>query len=98
MRGGANIIKSDNDTNNYNYEINLNAVNKSLNNNASGGVQGVPSFNPSRQVNDYDNNPKNIYMNKNNVQNQRQGDKCGSNNVIIEMEAENNEDESYYLS
>ena len=44
--------------------------------------------------NDYDNNPKNIYMN----QNYNQRDTRKDNNVIVEMEAENNEDESYYLS
>lgn len=41
-------------------------------------------------------------MNKQSIGGQRQSDKnaisSGGNNVIMEMDAENNEDESYYLS
>jgi hypothetical protein len=42
-------------------------------------------------------------MSKNSSTAQRQGEKqngisTGGNNVIFEMDAENNEDESYYLS
>jgi len=37
-------------------------------------------------------------MNKSNINNQRQAEKLPSNNVIIEMDAENNDEESYYLS
>jgi len=49
----------------YNYEINLNAVNKSLGtaNPASASEQMKLSHHRSGS-NDYDNNPKSIYMNK----------------------------------
>ena len=86
----------------YNYEINLNAVNKSLNNNTGSNTE-QGKYNQRQNSNDYDNNPKSIYMSKQSNTAQRQGDKqngisTGGNNVIFEMDAENNEDESYYLS
>jgi hypothetical protein len=75
------------DGSNYSYDINLNAVNKSLSHQRSGSY-------------DYENNPKSIYMNKSNVSNQRTavGNQNAGNNIIMEMDAENNEDESYYIS
>lgn len=81
-RGGAG------DQSNYSYEINLNAVNKSLNSN------GQPNnFNQRSASNDYDNNQKTFFMKK-----EKQAISGGGNNVIIEQEAENNEEESYYIS
>lgn len=59
-----------NSSNNYNYEINLNAVNKSMNNNAvqanskndAATSQGSQGGHPRSTSHDYDNNPKSIYM------------------------------------
>jgi hypothetical protein len=87
----------------YNYEINLNAVNKSLGTTNPGSASDQMKLNHHRSgSNDYDNNPKSIYMNKQSTSNPRSMEKggisTGGNNVIMEMEAENNEDESYYLS
>ena len=45
---------------NYSYEINLNAVNKSLNGNSSATGSGFGRG----QSQDYDNTAKNIYMSK----------------------------------
>ena len=56
VRGASNPDES-----NYSYEINLNAVNKSLN---TGTMNQVTNFNSRSTSTDYDNNPKNIYMNK----------------------------------
>jgi hypothetical protein len=91
----------------YAYEINLNAVNKSMNNNSisSGYNQsangGMSSHHPRSSSNDYD-NPKasvGIYIsNKNGKGSNGNAISTGGNNVIVEMDAENNEDESYYLS
>ena len=47
----------------YNYDINLNAVNKSLNGQTQNGVNNRSG---SQKSQDYDNNPKSIYMNKSN--------------------------------
>lgn len=62
--------------------------------------QSTNAFNnrsTSQKSQDYDSNPKSIYMNKSNsIQQRKQID--NKNNVIMEMEAENNEDESYYMS
>lgn len=89
----------------YNYEINLNAVNKSLGTANPGSASEQMKLNHHRSgSNDYDNNPKSIYINKQSTSNPRSMEKgatgisSGGNNVIMEMEAENNEDESYYLS
>jgi hypothetical protein len=49
-----------NNGSNYSYEINLNAVNKSLNNNAASS-SGVPQRSTS---NDYENSQKSIYKQK----------------------------------
>ena len=90
----------------YAYEINLNAVNKSLNNNsissgynqsANGAMTG---HHPRSSSNDYD-NPKasvGMYMSNKNGKGSGNVISTGGNNVIVEMDAENNEDESYYLS
>lgn len=89
----------------YNYEINLNAVNKSLGTTNPGSASEQMKLNHHRSgSNDYENNAKSIYMNKQSSSNPRPMEKgatgisSGGNNVIMEMEAENNEDESYYLS
>lgn len=91
----------------YAYEINLSAVNKGMNvnsissgfNQSSGGT--IPSHHPRSSSNDYDNHkgPVGIYMsNKNGKAANGNVISSGGNNVIVEMDAENNEDESYYLS
>ena len=72
----------------YSYDINLNAVNSGV---ASTNVNGRSNSN------DYENNPKSIYMSSKNT-NQNPKIQTGGNNVIVEMEAENNDEESYYLS
>ena len=79
----------------YNYDINLNAVNKSLNGQTQNAVNNRSG---SQKSQDYDNNPKSIYMNKSNSIQQRKQQIDNKNNVIMEMDAENNEDESYYMS
>jgi hypothetical protein len=57
-----NNVRSGNppDDQNYSYEINLNAVNKSMGNTS----QQPNNFNSRSASNDYENNPKNFYMNK----------------------------------
>lgn len=89
----------------YAYEINLNAVNKSLNNNSisSGYNQSAnsTSHHPRSSSNDYDNPKATVGMyisNKNAKSGNGNAISSGGNNVIVEMDAENNEDESYYLS
>lgn len=92
---------------NYSYDINLNAVNKSGVNNASGSQSSNVAGGRSNQ-NDYDTNPKNIYKSNKSAHSQQRADQMqksggtgissGGNNIIMEMEAEQNDDESYYLS
>ena len=83
VRGGS----SNGDTQNaYNYDINLNQVNKGANSSQAG-------FNGRMSNNDYENGSKNYFMNIKDKQGIGNG-----NNIIIEQDAENNEDESYYLN
>ncbi len=55
---------------------------------------------PRGTSHDYENNPKNIYMSKNTQGRgvEQKGISSGGNNIIMEMEAEQNDDESYYMS
>ena len=80
--------------------------------NKNAGVSGSQSSNQGGNrvnQNDYDNNPKNIYKSNKSAHSQQRADhgghkqgatgiSSGGNNIIMEMEAEQNDDESYYLS
>ena len=79
--------------------MNLNSNSSGFNNQSSGGT--IPSHHPRSSSNDYE-NPKGtvgMYMsNKNGKSANGNVISTGGNNVIVEMDAENNEDESYYLN
>ena len=82
-------------------------MNKNVNTGSTTNVYNAPaagtltSHHPRSSSNDYD-NPKaavGMYMsNKNGKSANGNVISSGGNNVIVEMDAENNEDESYYLS
>ena len=82
-------------------------MNKSGVNNASGSQSSNVAGGRANQ-NDYDTNPKNIYKSNKSAHSQQRADQMpktggtgissGGNNIIMEMEAEQNDDESYYLS
>jgi hypothetical protein len=65
-----------------------------MNNNAQPMSGGQPSRSNSH---DYDNPTKALYKGSSQKQGAA-GISTGGTNVIMEMDAENNEDESYYLS
>lgn len=78
--------------------MNINSISNGYTQPASGTIT---SHHPRSSSNDYD-NPKGavgMYMtNKNGKAANGNVIASGGNNVIVEMDAENNEDESYYLS